>query len=184
MISTIHYRPMVLAPYVSRKQARRTLVLARDERGQALVEFMLVTVMLMVLVASMIEMMSLMHTYNTLAGAAKEGVRYAIVHGSRNTIPSGPKCPCADIDGDPAPPGTVPGYGSGYGVVKTYAQYSLHDITNITVTVNYLDPATKNVPQNGAPNRVQVVVAYPYAPFFFSWPTVTVSAAAEGRIMN
>jgi len=149
---------------------------------------MLVTVMLMILIASMIEMMSLMHTYNTLADAAKEGVRYAIVHGSRNSCPSGPTNTTA-IDGPAAPAGGVPGYcqpdaTSQYGVVKTYAQYSLHNISNLAVTVNYPDAATGTVPKNGAPNRVQVVVSYPYAPFFFSWPTVTVDAAAEGRIMN
>ena len=159
-----------------------------DPRGQAMVEFMLVVVILMVLFASMLELMSLMHTYNTLADAAKEGVRYAIVHGSRNSCASGPSNTTA-IDGPPAPAGSVPGYcqpdaTSQYGVVRTYAQYSLHDITNLTVNVTYPDAATQNVPTNGAPNRVQVAVSYPYAPFFFSWPTVTVYAAAEGRIMN
>jgi hypothetical protein len=68
-------------------------------------------------------------------------------------------------------------------VVKTYAQYSLHDMTGMTVTVTY--PDTANAPANIAPNRVQVVVAYPFSPLFgMGWPTVTVNAAAEGRIMN
>lgn len=91
-------------------------------RGQASVEFALVVVLLMVMILSMLEVILLMHTYNTLADSAKEGVRYAIVHGTGNSTPSGPTCPCADIDGPAAPAGTVPGYGSGYGVVKTYAQ--------------------------------------------------------------
>jgi len=131
----------------------------------------------------MLELILLMHTYNVLADAAKEGVRYAEVHGTGNSKPSGPKCPCADIDGPAAPAGTVPGYGSGYGVVKTYAQYSLHNIAGLTVTVTY--PDTANPPANVAPNRVQVVVAYPFNPLFgLGWPTVTVNAAAEGRIMN
>jgi Flp pilus assembly protein TadG len=152
-------------------------------RGQAQVEFALVIVFLMILILSMLELMTLMHTYNVLADAAKEGLRYAVVHGTKNSTPSGPTCPCTDIDGPAAPSGTDPGYGSGYGVVKTYAQYSLHDMTGITVTVSYLDAA--NPPANQAPNRVQVVVAYPYRPFFnLGWPTVTVNAAAEGRIMN
>lgn len=152
-------------------------------RGQAQVEFALVVVFLMVLVLSMVELVTLMHTYNSLADAAKEGLRYAIVHGRNNSTPSGPSCPCADIDGPPAPPGSVPGYGSGYGVVQTYAQYSLHDLTGITVTVTY--PDTANAPANQPPNRVQVLVAYPYHPFFnLGWPTVTVNAAAEGRIVN
>lgn len=146
-------------------------------------EFALVIVMLMIMVLSMVELVTLMHTYNVLADAAKEGLRYAVVHGSGNSVPSGPSCPCGDIDGPAAPPGSVAGYGSGYGVVRTYAQYSLHDMTGLTVTVNY--PDTANPPANKAPKRVQVVVAYPYRPFFnLGWPTVTVNAAAEGRIMN
>lgn len=152
-------------------------------RGQAQVEFALVIVFLMILILSMVELLTMMHTYNVLADSAKEGLRYAVVHGTANSTPSGPTCPCADIDGPAAPPGTVPGYGSGYGVVQTYAQYSLHNMTGLTVTVTYLD--TGNPPANQAPNRVQVVVAYPYRPFFnLGWPTVTVNAAAEGRIMN
>ena len=155
----------------------------RGTCGQAQVEFALVIVFLMILILSMLELLTLMHTYNVLADAAKEGLRYAIVHGTKNSTSSGPTCPCADIDGPAAPPGTVPGYGSGYGVIKTYAQYSLHDMTGLTVTVTY--PDTANPPANQAPNRVQIVVAYPYRPFFnLGWPTVTVNAAAEGRIIN
>jgi Flp pilus assembly protein TadG len=157
--------------------------LRASTRGQATVEFALVVVLLIVVILSMLELILLMHTYNTLADAAKEGVRYAEVHGTRNSKPSGPTCPCADIDGPAAPAGTVPGYGSGYGVVKTYAQYSMHNISGMTVTVSY--PDTANPPANIAPNRVQVVVAYPFNPLFgLGWPTVTVNAAAEGRIMN
>jgi Flp pilus assembly protein TadG len=155
----------------------------RSDRGQATIEFGLVTLFLMVMVLSIIEMILFMSTYNVLADSAKEGVRYAIVHGKNNSKASGPTCPCADIDGPPAPPGTVPGYGSGYGVVKTFAQYSLHSTNGMTVTVTY--PGGTVTPANKTPNPVQVVVAYPYQPFFgLGWPTITVNAAAEGRIMN
>ena len=149
----------------------------------------LVVVLLMIMILSMLELILLMHTYNVLADAAKEGVRYAIVHGANN--PQGitctaSSCTAPDITNGPAPPGTVAGYcsagGTCYGVVKTYAQYSLHDMTGMTVTVNY--PDTANPPANQTPNRVQVVVTYPFNPLFgMGWPTVTVNAAAEGRIM-
>jgi Flp pilus assembly protein TadG len=158
----------------------------RSDHGQATIEFALVIIFLMVMVLSILEMVLFMHTYNVLADSAKEGVRYAIVHGANNSQASGPTCPCADIDGPPSPDGTVPGYGSGYGVVKTYAQFSLHDTSAMTVTVTYGPADTPAVsPLNKTPNRVQVVVAYPYKPIFgLSWPSVTVNAAAEGRIMN
>jgi Flp pilus assembly protein TadG len=156
-------------------------------RGQAQVEFALVIVFVMVFILSILEMLLLIHTYSVLANAAKEGVRYAIVHGSRNSVPSGPTCPakCTDIAGPAAPPGTVPGYGSGYGVVLTYAQYSLHNTAGMTVNVTYPDTATATVPANASPNRVRVAVSYPYSPLFgLNWASVTVYASAEGRIMN
>ncbi len=158
----------------------------RSDHGQALVEFALITIFLFVMVLSILEMVMFMHTYSVLADSAKEGVRYAIVHGANNAQASGPTCPCADIDGPPAPSGTVAGYGSGYGVVKSFARYSLHATGGMTVTVTYGPADTPAVtPLNKTPNRVQVVVAYPYQPIFgLSWPTVTVNAAAEGRIMN
>ena len=173
---------------------RRSAVLQRcrySARGQAQVEFALVIVLLIITLVSILELILLMHTYNTVADAAKEGLRYAIVHGSNN--PQGIACTASgctapDITNGPAPPGTVPGYCTSgvtcYGVVQTYAQYSLHNMAGMTVTVNYLDnalPAKANPP----PNRVQVIVAYPLHPVFgFGWPTVTVYSAAEGRIMN
>ena len=157
----------------------------RSDRGQATIEFALVIIFLMVMVLSIVEMIFFMNTYNVLADSAKEGVRYAIVHGNKNSTPSGPTCPCADIDGPPAPAGTIPGYGSGYGVVKTFAQYSLHDVTGTKMTVTVSYPGGTVTPANSTPNPVQVVVAYPYKPFFgLGWPTITVNAAAEGRIMN
>src|SRR6266567_4301456 len=157
----------------------------RRDQGQALIEFALVILLLFITVLSIVEMIFFMHTYNVLADSAKEGVRYAIVHGANNGYPVSPAS-TAKVDGPPAAsltsgedPTTT------YGIVKTFAQYSLHDTTGMTVTVNYLDPGTAKKAANATPNRVQVVVAYPYKPFFgLGWPTITVNAAAEGRIMN
>ena len=62
------------------------------EGGQAMVEFALVAVFLFLLIVSIIQMILLMYAHTTLANAAKEGVRYAIVHGTGNTVCSGPIC--------------------------------------------------------------------------------------------
>jgi Flp pilus assembly protein TadG len=140
------------------------------EDGQATVEFALTVVFIMLLILAVIEMSMLLYTYNVVANAAKEGVRYAVVHGNHNSSPAGPSCPCSAIDG-----------AAGTGVVKTYAQFSFHDTSTMTVTVTY--PDTANPPANQSPNRVQVKVSYPYQPFFgLGWPTVNVYANAEGRI--
>jgi len=182
-----------MKPASSRSKSSLKKLLGSD-CGQATIEFALVAVILFVMVFSIIETIFFISTYNVLADSAKEGVRYAIVHGANNGQPmpascttTSCACPCVDIDGPPAPPGTTPGYGSGYGVVRTFAQYSVHDVSgsNMTVTVTYPDTTTATKAANATPNRVQVVVAYPYKPFFgFGWPTVTVNASAEGRIMN
>src|SRR5450756_2631217 len=95
----------------------------RSDRGQATIEFALVIIFLMVMVVSILEMVLFMHTYNVLADSAKEGVRYAIVHGAANTGGCGPAS-CTAITGST-------------GVVKTYAQNSLHDTTTMAVTVDY-----------------------------------------------
>lgn len=141
----------------------------KSEDGQATVEFALTIVFVMFLIVGIIEMSMLLYTYSVVADAAKEGVRYAVVHGNHNSSPSGPGSTSA-IDG------TV-----GTGVVKTYAQFSFHDTSTMTVTVTY--PDTASPPANQSPNRVQVKVTYPYQPFFgLAWPTVNVYANAEGRI--
>jgi len=54
----------------------------------------------------------------------------------------------------------------------------MHNTAGMNVYVCYFDGSNK------PPNRVQVTVNYPYQPFFgLGWPTVTVNAAAQGRIM-
>ena len=158
----------------------------RSDSGQAMTEFALVVLFLFAMILSVLEMVMFMHTYSVLADSAKEGVRYAIVHGANNKYPSGPG-KTTKIDGSPAPSmASAEDPTNSYGVVKTFAQYSLHDTSGMTVTVTYGPADTPAVtPLNKTPNRVQVVVAYPYQPIFgLSWPTVTVNAAAEGRIMN
>lgn len=136
----------------------------RGERGQAQVEFILSIGFIVLLVFGIFELIMLIYTYNVLADSAKEGVRYAIVHGSGNLNGSGPGC--SDSSG-----------ANVKAAVKNYATYSFHDITGITVTPTYPDSSC------AAPSRVRVVVSYPYKPLLnLGWPTVTVNAAAEGRI--
>jgi Flp pilus assembly protein TadG len=143
------------------------------EKGQAAVEFALTVVFLMLLIVGFVELIMMLHTYNVIADSAKEGIRYAIVHGADNTAGCGPAS-CPAITGAP-----------GTGVVKTYAQYSLHDTSTMTVTVDY-NPGNNNGLNacNKSPCLVQVKVRYLYQPFFgLGWPTMPVNAAAEGRII-
>lgn len=59
-------------------------------RGQALVEFAIVAPLLFLLILGTIEAGRFMLYYEVLNNATREGARYAIVHGSDSTCPSGP----------------------------------------------------------------------------------------------
>lgn len=69
---------------------RARTVGGRDERGQALVEFALVLPVFLLLVFGLIDVARAVWQENTLAYAAREGTRYAIVHGSASTAPAYP----------------------------------------------------------------------------------------------
>jgi hypothetical protein len=68
--------------------------------GQALVEFALVAPVFFLLLFAIIEGGRFILFYQSLNNATREGARYAIVHGSNSSCPSGPMPP-----GDPTPLG-------------------------------------------------------------------------------
>ena len=141
--------------------------LHKCDRGSAQVEFCLSVVILMFLIFWAFEMAMLMYTYVVIGAAAKAGVRYAIVHGTQSSTCSGPSTGCGDSTGTNVK-----------NVVTTYASYSLHDTSAITVQTNYLDSSSK------APSRIQIKVAYTYIPYItLPWTAPTLVASAEGRIV-
>jgi len=151
---------------------RRSSLLTASE-GQAQVEFVLSILFVLLLIFGIFELIMLLYTYNVVADSAKEGVRYAIILGSdstNGTTTSG----SSNCSGSPT---------GVYGRVCSYAATCFHDISGMTVTVSYPDGGTSGNPVNAPPNRVQVQVSYPYKPLLnLGWPSVTVNAAAEGRI--
>lgn len=131
-----------------------------NEQGQAIVEFALVAGFLVILLVSILEMSLFLYTYATLTDAAKEGVRYAVVHGSSATTQSGPSSTQAVVS-----------------AVQTYTAVSLHTVVSTNVQVNYLDDS------NAPGSRVQVSINYPFQPLFLvNWARVTISATSVGRI--
>ena len=62
----------------------------RHGRGQAMVEFALVAPTFFLVLFSIIEFGRYVYTVQILNEAAREGARYAIVHGSESLCPSGP----------------------------------------------------------------------------------------------
>src|SRR5262249_2363948 len=132
-------------------------------RGHAVVEFLLSIISLMIVIMWILQFMLLIYTYVVLAGAAKEGVRYAVVHGANNGSPS-------------SPPDTT-------NVVTLTKIFARFDGTNCAagspcITVSYPDGS------NALNNRVQVTISYPFVSLFnFGWTPPTVNAAAQGRII-
>jgi Flp pilus assembly protein TadG len=150
----------------------RTLAMKRSPKkgqaGQAAVEFALIIVFLVVFLISFLEITGLVYTYSVLADSAKEGVRFGVVHGTLSSTCNGPGA--AGIACDAGATGVKT-------AVSNYLSASLHDKAAMTVTPTYPDGSSK------PSSRVRVVVSYPYQPFFgLGWPTVTVNAAAEGKI--
>jgi Flp pilus assembly protein TadG len=142
------------------------------QRGQSTVEFALTIVIVMVILFGAIELIVMIYTYNVLADAAKEGVRYAIVHGTGTGAancsgPGGGGVSCSDSTGAKVQT-----------VVGNYTRVSFHNSAAMVVTPSYPDSSS------AAPSRVRVTISYVYQPFtHLGWPTMTVNAAAEGRIV-
>lgn len=62
----------------------------RDSRGQALVEFALILPVLLLLLVGIFDLGRAVLASGTLTAAVREGTRYAIVHGTLSSDPSGP----------------------------------------------------------------------------------------------
>jgi Flp pilus assembly protein TadG len=141
----------------------------RNARGAVQIEFILSILTVLFLIFGMWEMIMIMHTMNVLSDAAKEGVRYAIVHGDRNS--SGYQSSSADVT-------------AVKDVVQGYAKLSLHNISLMSVDVCYIpESGTGCDGSNAAPNRVRVDVAYTFVPYTALNLRPTLHAAAEGRIV-
>ena len=133
----------------------------RVQAGATLVEFCLTFLIVMLVVFWTWEIVMIVYTYTVISEAAKEGARYAIVHG-----PSVGNGTCSAVGSAVTP------------VVQQYAKYSLHDVSAIGITVscpNGVNP----------PSQVSVAVSYTYVPYLklagLTAPVITSSAA--GRIV-
>lgn len=157
---------------------------ARNDRGQALVEFVLSILMVLILIFGIWELVMMVYTYTVIADAAKEGVRFAIVHGCDSTECYGPGA-CTNLIGGSAP--TCDATAAGVvDRVKFFAARSLHDISAIDVQVLYGPTDTylggPNTSMPGSP--VKVIVQYPYVPMIgLGWRPL-IHASATGSIAN
>jgi hypothetical protein len=126
---------------------------ALSQRGQGLVEFAVVTVLTLFLLLTVFECSRMVLVYNTIASAARAGMRYACVHGSTRTGsgavgPSGPSANPAQI----------------LTVIRNFASAGLLNTGNLIISVTY--PGGSNAPGQ----TVVVSVIYPYDAFVTYFP--------------
>ena len=115
---------------------------ARRDEGQALVEFALVLPVLLMLILGLFDVARAVWQENTLAYAAREGTRFAIVHGSASESPVDQADHAALVD-----------------VVREAAV----GVGNVSVTVTYPD-SVSGTPCNDRGCRVAVDATAPFVP--------------------
>lgn len=134
--------------------------------GQALVEFSIVSFMVCILLLSTLEVARLVLVYTTLANAAREGSRYAVVHGGSRTG--------TGVDG-PSGPGANPA--QVVTVVRNFAGTGSLSNSQLTIEVAY--PGGSNAPGQ----RVDVSAVYAYDPLTTYIPfNVRLGSTAQGVI--
>jgi Flp pilus assembly protein TadG len=102
----------------------------QGERGQALVEFALLLPLMLLIVTGLFDVARAVWQENTLAYAAREGTRYAIVHGSAGNPPAGPDNPNCG--------GALPDQVICTEIPRIVRQAAI-GVQNVTVTITYPD---------------------------------------------
>jgi Flp pilus assembly protein TadG len=143
--------------------------------GATMVEFALVTVMLVLVLLSVVEMGRMILVYTTMANAAKAGARYAMVHGSLRTGAG-----ATGVNG----PSSAGSYSQVQTVAQNYAAAGLLTGSNVNVLVSY-PSHTGTYAGNYPGDKVDVTVSYTYNPllgYFSSILNRTLSSTSEAVI--
>lgn len=124
---------------------RRSFALAhRDDSGQSLVEFAFILPVILLVVFGLLDFARLVWQENTLAFAAREGTRYAIVHGSAGNPVVGPTS-----SSDPS--------------IAAVVRSNAIGVPNITVVTSWPD-TNGGTPCNDRNCRVIVSASAPFVP--------------------
>jgi Flp pilus assembly protein TadG len=139
----------------------------RKQEGSLIIETALSLLVVMPMVFWLFEMCMMTYTSSVLGDAVRQGVRYAIVHGTDSSNCSGPSQGCGDSSGTNVA-----------SVVRSAAAYSFHNLSNMAVQVSYPDSSSS------PPSRVNIAIQYTYVPYI-KLPGIadTVSMSAQGRII-
>lgn len=126
--------------------ARRARRFARDDGAQSLVEFALLLPVFLLVVTGIFDVGRAVWQENSLAYAAREGTRYAIVHGSAGSPVVGPCTNCLN-------PAT-----NNLGNIVSAVTTNAVGVYNIDVTIDYPDG------DNQRNHRVTVDATAPFIP--------------------
>ena len=126
--------------------ARRARRFARDDGAQSLVEFALLLPLFLLVVTGIFDVGRAVWQENSLAYAAREGTRYAIVHGSGGSPVVGPCTNCLN-------PAT-----NNLGNIVSAVTTNAVGVYNIDVTIDYPDG------DNQRNHRVTVDATAPFIP--------------------
>lgn len=136
--------------------------------GQSLIEFSVIAFLTALTMLFVMETGRMLLVYSAIANAAREGVRYAVVHGSSRTVGSGQN----EASGPASNPAQV------LTVVQEFAGTGPLTTSRLVVSVTY--PAASNAPGKS----VNVSVVYPYDPLITYFPaTLRLGSAAQGIIL-
>jgi Flp pilus assembly protein TadG len=127
----------------------------KGNRGSTLVEFSLIALLLIMIIFTMFEMDRMVLVMTALADSTRAGMRYAIVHGSDNTVTA------AQIKT----------------VITNYASTGIINTARLNV------PTLTYTPNNSPGSKVDITVTYVYDPFTSYFPlSVTLSSTSQGII--
>jgi Flp pilus assembly protein TadG len=141
----------------------------RRRNGQALVEFALVAPIFFLLLFGIIEGGRFILYYQTLNNATREGARYAIVHGSRSSCPSGP------MEAGITPPACYDATGA---KVVQQVKDTAFGVLGATVTVT---PTWAT--DNARDSDVTVTATYTYSTLVPLIPLPPISITAESTLV-
>jgi Flp pilus assembly protein TadG len=157
----------------------------KRSRAQAMVEFALVAPIFFLLLFGIIDFGRYVYYVQILNNAAREGARYAIVHGGNSLAPSGPAAP-GTVTVDPTGANVV-------NVVKNYAVGAIQSSAVMTVTPTWWQSTSNPDPaavtgdgSNAREDLVQVIVTYHFTPAIplVPLPPITVMGSAVLVINN
>jgi Flp pilus assembly protein TadG len=147
-----------------KRRAVQGVRIHQHSRGQALLEFAIVAPIFFLLVFAMIDFGRYVYYVQILNNAAREGARYAIVHGSNSFQPAGPN------PNDPAVDSVVRGFAVGV-------------TGNGALTITSVWGSPPNPPTNNRGSTVDVKVSYAFHSIIPVVPLPPITITGESTLV-